>query len=97
MDPGDVAPMVLGVVFFGITGLVLLLRPITKKLGAYLEVLAEERRRQFSQRPVGSDDAARIAAVLETMDRRLAHLEDRQEFTDRLLEGSSRGPAFTKQ
>ena len=94
MDPGDVAPMVLGVFFFVMTGAVILLRPITKKLGTYLEVLAEERRRQITQQPLGRDDAARIATLLETMDQRLAQLEDRQEFTDKLLD---RGPAFRSQ
>lgn len=54
MDPGDVAPMVLGVVFFGMTGLVLLLRLIAKNLGAYLEVLADERRRCSKQWIAGS-------------------------------------------
>lgn len=94
MNPGDVAPMVLGVVFFGMTGLVLLLRPITKKLGAYLEVLAEERRRQLSPQPMAREDVARIASLLETIDQRLVHLEERQEFTDKLL---AKGPAFTRQ
>lgn len=41
--------MVLDVVFFGMTGLVLLLRLITKKLGAYLEMLADGRRRCSKQ------------------------------------------------
>ena len=85
MNPNDVAPMVIGVVFFVTTGLVLLLRPISTRLGKYLEVLAEERRRQLAQTPIDRDDAARIATLLESMDQRLGQLEDRQEFTDKLL------------
>ena len=85
MNPNDVAPTVMGVVFFVTTGLVLLLRPISTRLGKYLEVLAEERRRQLAATPMGRDDAARIATLLESMDQRLAQLEDRQEFTDKLL------------
>lgn len=90
----DFAPMVVSVAFFMTVAAVLLLRPITKKLGSYLEVLAEERRRQLSPQPVGRDDVARIASLLEAIDQRLVHLEDRQEFTERLLE---KGPAFTNQ
>jgi hypothetical protein len=79
--------MVVGVCFFVVTGLVLLLRPISTRLGKYLEVLAEERRRSLEQpSPVSRDDATRIATLLENVDQRLAHLEARQEFTDRLLE-----------
>lgn len=59
------------------------LRPIATRLGKYLEVLAEERR--TLNRQSASPDAERIVQVLETMDRRLAHLEERQAFTDALL------------
>jgi hypothetical protein len=85
MNPNDVAPMVIGVVFFVMSGVVLLLRPIATRLGKYLEVLAEERRRQLTQTPLSQTDSARIATLLESMDQRLAQLEDRQEFTDKLL------------
>lgn len=86
MNPNDVAPMVVGVIFFIVTGLVILLRPISTKLGSFLEVLAEEKRRQLDQKPVNRDDAARIAMLLENIDQRLAHVEERQEFTDKLLQ-----------
>ena len=85
MNPNDVAPMVIGVVFFVMSGAVLLLRPIATRLGKVLEVVAEEKRRQLSQTPMNRDDTARIATLLENMDQRLAQLEDRQEFTDKLL------------
>lgn len=92
MDPSDVAPMVLGVTFFVMTAVVLVLRPIAGKLGTYLEALADEKRRYMTQQPLSRDDAARIANLLETIDQRLAHVEDRQAFTDKLLEGSTRRP-----
>jgi hypothetical protein len=85
MNPSDVAPMIVGVAFMAMIGAIALFRPITKKLGTYLEVLAEERRRQLTAQPMDRVDAARIAQLLETMDNRLAQLEERQEFTDRLL------------
>jgi hypothetical protein len=75
--------MVLGIVLMLVLGGVILLRPITKRLGAYLEVLAEERRRSVPTGQVA--DVQRIASTLEAMDRRLAALEERQEFTDALL------------
>lgn len=82
MDPSDVAPLVVSIVITVVAGGVILLRPITKRLGAYLEVLAEERRRSLSAQP---PDTNRILSVLETMDSRIARLEERQEFTDSLL------------
>ena len=85
MDPGSVAPMVVSVVFFVMTGLVILLRPISKKLGNVLEVVAEEKRRRMAEQPMAREDAARIVGILDTIDRRLAQLEERQEFTDKLL------------
>ena len=85
MSPGDVAPMVLGITFTVVVGGVILLRPIFKRLGNYLEVLAEERRRDLSRQPLNQVDAQRVTAMLEAIDQRLAHLEERQEFTDKLL------------
>ena len=85
MNPNDVAPMVIGVFFFVTVGAVALLRPIAKKLGTYLEVLAEERRRQLMERPLDRSDTARITATLEALENRLALLEEHQDFTNRLL------------
>lgn len=78
----DFAPMIVSTVFILVSGAVLLLRPISKRLGAYLEVLAEDRRRAAAS-PLY--DSERLAAVLETLDRRLARLEERQQFTEALL------------
>jgi hypothetical protein len=60
---------------------VMILRPITKKIGGLLEVMTRDR----SQ--VRSDDAgnARIAALMEHMTRRLDHIEERLDFTERLV------------
>jgi len=78
----DFAPMIVSTVLILVSGAVLLLRPISKRLGAYLEVLAEDRRRAVATQ---SHDPERLAAVLEALDRRLARLEERQEFTEALL------------
>ena len=84
MNPGDVAPMVLGVTFFVMSGAVLLLRPITKRLGTYLEVLASERKNMQAPPQI---DEARLGNVLESLDQRMRRLEERQAFTDALLAG----------
>ena len=87
MNSSDLAPMAVAITFIIMTSLVILLRPISRKLGTFLEVLAEEKRRELGQgqSPIAREDATRIATVLDTIDRRLAHLEERQEFTDKLL------------
>jgi hypothetical protein len=85
MNPGDVAPMVMGVTFFVVTGAVMLFRPITKRLGYYLEVLANERKQPPAALP--QVDETRLANVLESLDQRLRRLEERQSFTDALLSG----------
>lgn len=77
--------MVLGVFFFVTVAATVLLRPITKKLGTYLEVLAEERRRQLSERPLDRSETARLTATIEALENRLALVEEHQEFTNRLL------------
>src|SRR6185369_16643371 len=84
MNPGDVAPMVMGVTFFVVTGAVMLFRPITKRFGYYLEVLANERKQPL---PPPQVDETRLANVLESLDSRLRRLEERQSFTDALLSG----------
>lgn len=85
MDPTDVAPMVVMVTGLLVTGLVLLLRPISTRLGKYLEVLAEERRRHLAQEPMGREDAARMVSLMDSLDQRLRQIEERQDFTDKLL------------
>jgi hypothetical protein len=93
----EIAPMLVGITFILTTGGVILLRPIASRLGAYLEVLAEERR-QALQKNAGRStaDSHRMLAVLEAMDERMQRLEDRQDFTDRLLTEKSEAPKITQ-
>lgn len=81
MDWEMIAPMVVGIVLILTVGGVLILRPLAKRLGNLLEVMTRERLE-------GSDrqDMAHLREILETMNQRLQLLEERQEFTDRLLE-----------
>ena len=77
--------MVVAVFLIVTVGAVALLRPITRRLGTYLEVLAEERRRALSQTPMEKADAARLTNAIDSLESRLALLEEHQDFTNRLL------------
>ena len=79
--------MVIGLALILTTGGVLVLRPLAKRLGAYLDVLVEERRVQRGQAPPESE---RLINTLENIERRLARLEERQSFTDQLLSKGER-------
>lgn len=80
-----VAPMLVSIVLFLTVGGVLILRPIAKHLGAYLEALT---RQQLE--PRRDDEFAQMREILETMSQRLHLLEERQDFSERLLEERSR-------
>lgn len=80
-----IAPMVVAIVMFLTIGGVLVLRPIAKHLGAYLEALTRQ-----SLEGDHRADMAQLRDVLETIDQRLHLLEERQDFNDRLLAERSR-------
>lgn len=62
---------------------VLILRPLTRRLGGLLEAMTRDRAQSQSR----SDDSstARIVALLEHMNRRLDTIEERVDFTERLV------------
>ena len=76
-----IAPMVMSVVLILTVGGVLILRPIAKRLGGLLEVMTRERLDGSQKQELGH-----VRELLETMNQRLQLIEERQEFTDRLLE-----------
>jgi hypothetical protein len=67
-----------------------LLRPVSKHLGRYFEAKAEERRALGGRPP---EDWDRLFDALETMAGRLDSLEERQEFTEKLLTSPRRRPS----
>lgn len=81
LDWANIAPMIVGVVFIVTTGGVLVLRPIAKKVGDLLELMAREKQAGLT------NDVGQIRDLLETMNARLALLEERQDFTERLMAG----------
>lgn len=77
-----VAPMVATVVLILTAGGVLVLRPIAKRLSELLELYARDR-------PSGVEgELGHMRDLLETMNARLQLMEERQDFTERLLSGS---------
>ena len=65
------------------TGAVLILRPIAKRLGGYLDAATQAR-----LRPAPDADLARIHDVLSSIDGRLNQLEERQDFAEALISAS---------
>lgn len=70
---------------FVMVGSVLILRPVTKKLGLLIEALAKERMGHASP---GLDAAQldRITVALERLNDRMDHIDDRIGFMERLVE-----------
>ena len=77
------------IVLFSCIAAVLILRPITKKLGLLLEAFARERMSPAPAR-ADADQIARLADSLERINARLDLMEDRVGFVERLLEARPR-------
>ena len=74
---------------------VLILRPISKKMGALLEAMTRERLQQQPPGQLADHQLTRVTTMLEQISRRQEQLEERLDFTERLI-GSGRrsaGPA----
>jgi hypothetical protein len=63
-------------------GAVTLLKPLMRNLGNYLEAKAEERKTFGNRSP---EDWDRLFASIENLGDRLEALEERQDFTEKLL------------
>ena len=85
MDWEIVAPMVVSIVFILTVGGVLILRPIAKRLSQVLELYARDRHSGLQS------DMGQLRDLLETMSARLELLEDRQDFTERLIGSGEKG------
>jgi hypothetical protein len=76
-------PMIVMVTGILTTGGVLILRPLSKRLGSYLDAATQAR-----LRPGPDADLARIHEVLSSIDGRLNQLEERQDFAEALISAS---------
>ncbi|HKJ02294.1 MAG TPA: hypothetical protein VJ997_07560 [Longimicrobiales bacterium] len=84
LDWANIAPMLVAIVLFVVVGGVILLKPIANRVGFLLEAMAKEK-----ESGLGSD-MGHVRDLLETMNARLQLLEERQDFTERLLSGEKR-------
>ena len=75
-----VAPMILSIVLILTVGGVVLLRPLTKRLVELIEIMTRDK-----GEPRLREDIGHIGDLLETMNSRLHLLEERQDFTDALM------------
>lgn len=78
-----IAPTIVGSVFFLSIAGVLIFRPLTKRLGDLIEITARNRQGQQSPK-----DLARVTELLGQLSDRVERLEERQEFTERILSGA---------
>lgn len=81
IDWTEVAPMIVAVVLTLVIGGVILLKPIANRLGFLLEAMAKEKESALG------NDVGHMRDLLETMNARLQLMEERQDFTERLLSG----------
>jgi len=79
-----IAPMIVSIVLFLTIGGVLILRPLALRVSELLELYARDRTQ-------GADrELAQVRELLESMDARLRLMEERQDFTERLLSSQSK-------
>ena len=90
MNPHDVAPMIIFTTLIVVSGGVVLLRPLARRLGDLIDVTIAERRRRLAPDDAVSADNDRMRSAVDAIDQRLRLLEERQDFTDALLSAESR-------
>lgn len=90
MPASDLAPFMLAMTLILCTAGVIILRPLTKRLGDSIEARHRERAAQ-SQLPSAEID--RLTEVVSRLTDRIESLEERQEFAERLLDSLERPEA----
>lgn len=83
-----IAPMIVAIVLILTVGGVLILRPLAKRVSELLELYARE------QKSGVHVEVQQVRELLETVNARLQLVEERQDFTERLLDDPERrGPS----
>lgn len=85
MEWDVIAPMIVAIVLIVTVGGTVLLRPLASRLGQLLEAMAAER-----SQPTLEKEIVRIRQMLETVSSRLELMEERQDFTEALLQRPER-------
>ncbi len=81
-----IAPMIMSVVLILTVGGVAILRPIAKRVADLLELYARDRQSGVE------NEVHQVRDLLETMDARLRLMEERQDFTERLIGSGGKEP-----
>ena len=89
MNPSDIPPFIAAMTFMILGAGIILLRPLTRRLGDLLEVMVTDRRRASLAPP-----DLRVHETLSRIEERLRMLEERQDFTDSLLARSAARPGL---
>ena len=84
MDWDNIAPMIVAVVLILTVGGVVILRPISKRLTDLIDLYVRDRETGIQ------GDVQHIRELLESMNARLQLIEERQDFTERLLTSGER-------
>ena len=77
----ELAPMLVAMTLILTTGAVYLLRPVAKRLGDLLELMAKQRAGEIE-----APKSQQMEQLLEAIDTRLGLVEERIDFTDSLLQ-----------
>ena len=83
--------------FFICVAGVMILRPVTKKLGLLIEAMAKERMSQSRTVEAGLDETQleRITVALERLNTRIDRVDDRMNFMEHLVEDRNRRQRLT--
>ena len=87
MDWEALTALVVPSLFIVTVGGVIVLRPIASKLGSLLDAMAAEKSSS------ALEETRRLRETVETMNNRLSLLEERQDFTERLIGPHTSGDA----
>jgi tRNA U55 pseudouridine synthase TruB len=88
MPTSDLAPLIFSVILTLSVAGGLILRPLVKRLGDVVELLARER--QTRRVNSSNADLSQLTDTLSRLTDRLEQLEQRQEFTEQLLASAQR-------
>jgi hypothetical protein len=86
MDPDAIAPLIAMFMMCVTVGGILVLRPLSKRVGELLGAMAQDRKGERTS----DAEVAQLRATLESVNARMALLEDRLDFTERLLSDGNR-------
>ena len=75
-----IAPMIFGLTIVLSTAAVLIIRPLTKRLGELIENTSRNR-----QAPLSSEDVSKLTDAVGRLTDRIESLEERQDFSESML------------